>query len=190
MPMRLPRAIVRGGEPEIDLTPMIDCVFQLVIFFALVNEFSGSDLAKVALPLAPKAVTAERGSDDPSVVVVTIVDPSDPPAGFDASRPPIYMSGRQPSSMAVLRTWLREASDPIRHPDVSRPRVESAGGLRPSVRTLRVRCDRRQDFAWVQAVIAICGPVPGANPDREAAECPMLIKIDVSARPADEALPK
>ncbi|HMO52488.1 MAG TPA: biopolymer transporter ExbD [Kiritimatiellia bacterium] len=50
------------AEPEldVDMTPMIDCVFLLLIFFMVVATMSKVDLTpEIELPVAPKAAIAE-----------------------------------------------------------------------------------------------------------------------------------
>ncbi len=55
-------------EADIDLTPLIDVVFMLLLFFILASTFS-----LPVLPVAlPKAGTAERGADDSTRLVLTI----------------------------------------------------------------------------------------------------------------------
>jgi biopolymer transport protein ExbD len=47
------------GDPEqtkMDLTPMIDVVFQLLIFFVLVTEMAAAELEVLTLPSADQAV--------------------------------------------------------------------------------------------------------------------------------------
>lgn len=188
--MRPPKSLARLPDVELDLTPMIDCVFQLVIFFALVNEFTTADMKKVVLPAAPRSVRESRAPEDADHLVVTVVDPSAPPPGFDPSRPPVYYRGVQPADMRALRARLRADADPLGSPDDGRPPVAAASGLRPSRRTLRIRGDRAISFGWVQAVVAVAGPIPGASPESEALECPLLYKIEISARPRSEEPPR
>ncbi|MFK5955222.1 MAG: biopolymer transporter ExbD [Planctomycetota bacterium] len=47
-------------EIEIDMTPMIDMTFLLIIFFIIVNDMSQKDLEELKLPIA-----MEAGHDDP-----------------------------------------------------------------------------------------------------------------------------
>ncbi|PCJ54770.1 MAG: hypothetical protein COA70_03500 [Planctomycetota bacterium] len=47
-------------EIEIDMTPMIDMTFLLIIFFIIVNDMSQKDLEDLKLPIA-----MEAGHDDP-----------------------------------------------------------------------------------------------------------------------------
>ncbi len=46
-------------EVGIDMTPMIDVVFQLLIFFMLVNHMVQVERAELELPLADKAIEQE-----------------------------------------------------------------------------------------------------------------------------------
>ncbi len=188
--MRPPKSLARLPDVELDLTPMIDCVFQLVIFFALVNEFSSADLKKVVLPAAPRSVKESPQVEDAEHLVVTVVDPASPPPGFDPARPPVYYRGAQPRDMRALRALLRADADPLRFPDETRPPVVAASNVRPSRRTLRIRADRRLEFGWVQAVIAVAGPIPGAPAESESLECPLLYKIEIAARPRGEEVPR
>ena len=47
---------VRESSSEMDMTPMIDCVFQLIIFFFLVIDLQNQELEPVLLPKARFAV--------------------------------------------------------------------------------------------------------------------------------------
>ena len=59
---------------EMDMTPMIDIVFNLLIFFMVVSDLTQKDLANLTLPLAYKAV--EDKDDDPDDRVILNVDNS------------------------------------------------------------------------------------------------------------------
>ena len=47
---------IREEQTEMDMTPMIDCVFQLIIFFFLVIDLQNQELEPVKLPVARFAV--------------------------------------------------------------------------------------------------------------------------------------
>ncbi|MCI0342171.1 MAG: biopolymer transporter ExbD [Planctomycetales bacterium] len=51
---------VDEGELRMEMTPMIDCVFQLLIFFMICTEIAQSELEMLVLPRASEAVP-----DDP-----------------------------------------------------------------------------------------------------------------------------
>lgn len=80
--MRL--AAGRRPDPIIDLTPMIDIVFQLVLFFMVTTTFKSSPAIQIDLPRSPRdVVVAER--DD--VLIWVAVDGSlfvdQRPVGWD-----------------------------------------------------------------------------------------------------------
>ena len=51
-------------KAEMDMTPMIDCVFLLMIFFVLVIDLSQKDLEDLILP---KAIHVEEDKNPPDV---------------------------------------------------------------------------------------------------------------------------
>jgi len=54
-----------GEDDGIDLTPMIDCVFQLILFFMLTSTFiEESQAFKITLPKADEATTLSTGDVD------------------------------------------------------------------------------------------------------------------------------
>ena len=59
-------------ESEMDMTPMIDIVFQLIIFFMLITDMSQKELETLILPVA---ITASPDTPDPTEIrpVVNIV---------------------------------------------------------------------------------------------------------------------
>lgn len=62
------RRKARGQGAVVDLTPLIDIVFQLLIFFLLTATFQNSPSFKVNLPKAEN----RESSQDPKAVVVTL----------------------------------------------------------------------------------------------------------------------
>ena len=49
----------KGEIVKMDMTPMIDCVFQLIIFFFLIIDLQNQDLEDLVLPKSDKAVPDE-----------------------------------------------------------------------------------------------------------------------------------
>jgi biopolymer transport protein ExbD len=66
--MRRSRALF--ADPVLDMTPMIDCVFLLMIFFALVIDLSQKDLEDLVLPQAEFSVPDEQPPENRPVVNV------------------------------------------------------------------------------------------------------------------------
>ncbi|MBK8237115.1 MAG: biopolymer transporter ExbD [Deltaproteobacteria bacterium] len=58
----------RRGEVSIDLTPLIDVVFQLLIFFVLTSTFQNNPSFRVKLPKAKNREVTQQ----PKALVVTI----------------------------------------------------------------------------------------------------------------------
>ena len=61
-----------GGSAELDMTPMIDIVFNLLIFFMLITDLQQKDIVDLTLPLANMAV--EDQDNDPDDRVILNVD--------------------------------------------------------------------------------------------------------------------
>ena len=51
---------VEGGDDEIDMAPMIDMVFLLLIFFMVASQLTTMERIPVRLPVASKAVVPEE----------------------------------------------------------------------------------------------------------------------------------
>jgi biopolymer transport protein ExbD len=63
---------IMDEKAEMDMTPMIDIVFNLLIFFMVVSDLTQKDLANLTLPLAYMA--QEDKDDDPDDRVILNVD--------------------------------------------------------------------------------------------------------------------
>ena len=67
-----------GGDIGFNMTPMIDIVFNLIIFFMLVSQFYQLRVEKVTLPPAKMADPYRQKIQQYTQLVVNIVPPSDP----------------------------------------------------------------------------------------------------------------
>jgi len=92
--MQVPR-LLRTGEASINMTPMIDVVFQLIIFF-LVSSHLAKQEVQLKLPL-PKAASGEQESqsDTPKLTINVLADGT------------LLLAGR-PVTVTDLRTRLRD----------------------------------------------------------------------------------
>lgn len=70
------RTLHATGTVDINMTPMIDCVFLLIIFFILTAQFASADLAKLAVhePHASMAGDERHQAQRPNHVIVNIVN--------------------------------------------------------------------------------------------------------------------
>ena len=86
----------RGEEPGMNMTPMIDVVFQLIIFFVTTVDLQTKALdTKIKLAMAPHATPVEK--KDPREIVVDVE------SGGRIAINRAYMSA------AVLKSILRKA---------------------------------------------------------------------------------
>ena len=59
-----------AGVTKPDMTPMIDIVFQLIIFFLVVTEMAAKDLADVTLPRAEQSTADDNPPSDRLIINV------------------------------------------------------------------------------------------------------------------------
>ena len=123
--MRLPNLRRRGGD-GINMTPMIDVVFQLLIFFLLTTHFSRQEVS--AELVLPRATSGDEAAVDqtPRVTVNVLADGQ-------------IQLGSQPLAAAELTARLR--TEDLKH----------AGGLE-----VRIRADRGVPYEFVEPVLAAC----------------------------------
>ena len=62
-----------SGEVAINMTPMIDCTFLLIIFFIVAGQISSQELAKLILP-APHESQARKKKDEKNIANRMIVN--------------------------------------------------------------------------------------------------------------------
>ena len=131
------------GESRMNMTPMIDIVFQILIFFMVVTEFANQTLEEVKLPEAPNAEEMLR---TPRLVINIRMDKNiadDAEIGSQAevliNRKKYSIARKAPSGMKSLKSFLTAY-------------VEALDGGEPEV---QVRADARVHFSHVQRVIYI-----------------------------------
>ncbi|MAG31571.1 MAG: hypothetical protein CL908_11855 [Deltaproteobacteria bacterium] len=185
------RKFVPDYDLEINMTPMIDVVFNLIIFFMVITDLTQKDLEYLILPKAEKAVPDE--GEDTERIIINIINISSvnnqmrvKSGELDPALPPIMVGGKQIKNLDQLRAWLRRKADPRRYPDKDKNQV--APGLWPSRKPLLVRCDQGQIFGWVQAVMQYCTFVPGQKRESELALSPMIYKLEIAVAepPSDD----
>ncbi len=82
-------------EPEanVDMTPMIDCVFLLLIFFMIAATMSQVDMTpEVVLPVAPKSAVPEDLRDRGVVNIVPLGTPAG--GGVTSEAQPFLIAGQ------------------------------------------------------------------------------------------------
>jgi biopolymer transport protein ExbD len=132
-------------EVPADMTPMIDCVFQLIIFLMIVVDLSQQDLEDFKLPVAEHALPDENPEPNRPIVNVdqegriiikrrTVYDP----AGQNATREPLR---------AQLRLWARKME----------PKLDEALGIELPDGNLLLRGDEFTDWYHLAKVMEDCG---------------------------------
>ena len=131
-------AAMEHESVKMDMTPMIDVVFQLIIFFMLVTDMSQQDLAELKLPYAQTAAKDELMKGRLTFNLLKdgeIEIKRDRKGTMD-----------NPDTQTWVRGFLqREVAKKEREPDGT------------SDRPILIRADRETEFKHVQKILRICG---------------------------------
>ena len=117
---------------EIDLTPMIDVVFQLLTFFMLTLNFSQAvQDERIQLPVSQLAKPAEGATADPITLQVM--------------RDGLVIYSGEPVSVRDMGGYLENEK-----------RVLVSAGKEPSAATVIIRADGRAKTGEVQELVKVC----------------------------------
>ena len=129
------------------MTPMIDVVFLLIIFFMIITDLTQQDLEDIQLPVAMTCVP-----DKPEKGVVRPVINIDHTGKMVVKRQPIYEP--EANDMRELEGYL---ADQARKMPKEYLNVESQSGPKVPDNPLLIRADRNTPFNYVQRIMEICG---------------------------------
>ncbi len=135
-------------DMEMDMTPMIDIVFQLIIFFMLISDMSQKELEVLVLPTATNAVPDKPNPDDMRPVVNIVADGSIYIKGellYDAEAPDEYKAVQEYLQLMASRM----GREPL---DESKP-----DGVQVPADAVLVRADQSTPFHHIQKIMEICG---------------------------------
>ena len=129
---------------EMDMTPMIDVVFQLIIFFVLITDMSQSELEELKLPIAKNAV---QDKPDPKVVrpVLNIL----PDGTMITKRRELY--DPEKDEMTEVERYLADQARLM-----PKKKDETVGVDLPD-NPLLIRADRNTEFKYIQKIMEVCG---------------------------------
>ena len=127
-----------GTEVSMDMTPMIDVVFLMIIFFMIVSDMSQQDLAEIKLPMAEQA---KEDKTEEGRMIVNIH-----PDGEIEIKRKRYPTLDSTEAANALRGYLAN--------EVQKGEKDEQG---LSERSLLIRADRTTSFKEVQKVMRICG---------------------------------
>jgi biopolymer transport protein ExbD len=133
-----------ASDVELNMTPMIDVVFNLIIFFMIVTDMSQKELEQLTLPKSDMAVE-DTGDETERRVIINIVKKN--PKTFDQDKEVEIFIKKVPYDLDRLKELLfthAEAKRDLDHPS------------QPSEIFVLIRCD--QDIRWreVQWVMQAC----------------------------------
>ncbi len=129
---------------EVDMTPMIDVVFQLIIFFILITDMTQSDLEELKLPVAENAV---QDKPDPKIVRPVLNILTD--GTMKSKRKELY-DPEQDDLTAIERFLADQAA--------LMPKKHDPGvNLELPDNPLLIRADKNTEFKYIQKVMEVCG---------------------------------
>lgn len=128
MTVRIPRNFLNRTPIRLSMTPMIDVVFLLIIFFLVASYFVRSEQSREVV--LPEAIGARRDTDESLPHVTVTVEPDG-----------TYSVAGQPLSAGQIERQLRELAE------------ESAAGGRSA--QLRIRADQQVDYREIRQLIEL-----------------------------------
>jgi biopolymer transport protein ExbD len=135
-------------DAEMDMTPMIDIVFQLIIFFMLITDMTQQELEELVLPVA---VTASPDDPDPTEIrpVVNILS-----SGKILVKRELIYDPDNDDEYRQLRQYLsgmaaRMKKAPLEEGNPGSPLIPD--------NPLLIRADQSTPFKHIQKVMEICG---------------------------------
>ncbi len=162
-------------EMLMDMTPMIDVVFLLIIFFMIITDLTQQDLEELELPVAEFAV---EDKPDPEVWRPIINIQFD---GKMIVRRKVYYDPEidelAPDPYFRIKEWLAMAADKMK-----KDHFDPTAGTGPMIpdEPLLLRVDQCTPFKHVQKILEFCGQegiqiwkiqlavtVPEANKDKK-----------------------
>jgi biopolymer transport protein ExbD len=135
-----------GEAMEMDMTPMIDVVFLLIIFFMIITDLTQQDLEELILPAAKAAI---EDKPDPKVVRPIINIPQS--GMMIAKREVKYDPEIDGDDMSSLERYLANQSSLMPKKfdkDVGAPLPDNP---------LMIRADMNTEFKYIQRIMEICG---------------------------------
>ncbi|MEM8836086.1 MAG: biopolymer transporter ExbD [Planctomycetota bacterium] len=125
------------AQVRANLTPMIDVVFLLIIFFLLVAQISRTRRVELDLPEIREAQAGEASRDQQ--VIINVVPLSQSLGAGDSYRVGLRSFGRDGASLERLTTELRRSLE--RQPETSlllrADRTESYERVHPAIKAAR-----------------------------------------------------
>ncbi len=137
-------ALERATVQEMDLTPLADMVFNLLIFFVLVAEIGGLDVEKMNLPFASQANKPEGGQRVNKLLIFNVIQPAQ-----ESTEATIRFRGKALAGDTLTNMLRLEA--------LSAPtEKDKESGLELSTLEVLIRGDADIQYGYVQKVMMLC----------------------------------
>ena len=136
-------------DMEMDMTPMIDVVFLLIIFFMIITDLTQQELEDVDLPEAAHA-TPDQPDPEEWRPIINVDYRGKMVIKKKVQYDPAINQGKD--KYAELRTWLLQAAQRME----KEPLAAGSAKMIPSEPVL-IRCDMSTPFRYVQEIMAQCG---------------------------------
>ena len=137
-----------GAEIVMDMTPMIDVTFQLIIFFMLLMDMTTKDLEELVLPQADSASEDKPNPKDPRPILNILSD------GRILVKRDVYYDPQKDDGYAKLAKFLEQRARYMKKEliDPANPGL----GKAPDQPVL-IRADQSTPFKYIQKVMELCG---------------------------------
>jgi biopolymer transport protein ExbD len=136
----------QGEDVTMDMTPMIDVVFQLIIFFVLITDMSQKELEDLVLPLALNAVEDKPNPEDRRAIVNVRQDGT-----IVVKREVIY--DPEKDDYAPLEKFLSQKASVMRQEEIP----DGPPGKKFPSDPVLIRADENTPFKMIQKIMELCG---------------------------------
>lgn len=143
------------SEVEVDMTPMIDLTFLLIIFFIIVNDLTQQELEDLKLPVAQKA-----GSDDPpeNRPILNVMDDG----SIIWKKKLLYSPGMDPRGMDPIRKtrpdFYWKLADTMKLEFIPYMTIKFDEEVQKDLPDdpILIRADRNTPFRYIQKIMEVC----------------------------------
>ena len=134
-------------EMEMNMTPMIDVVFLLIIFFMIITDMTQQELEELVLPIA---VESEEDKPDPKDrrAIVNVLD-----NGTIIVNREVLYDADNPDDYLKLREYLTQKASRMKRAPLNE---DGSGPMVPDDPIL-IRADQSTEFRYIQKIMEQCG---------------------------------
>jgi biopolymer transport protein ExbD len=130
-------------QMEMDMTPMIDVVFLLIIFFMIITDMTQKELEDLQLPTAENAQPDKPNSEEFRPIINIKID------GTIWVKRILYYDPEHDDDYEKMRGWLSDVAKRMKKTDKYGPTLPDE--------PLLIRADMNTPFKHIQKVMEQCG---------------------------------